>query len=270
MRPAGPRLGNGPRWDLSRAVVPKKRAKKEAVERQLKWLADIAEEYDWDAGKGESDLEWDYFEEDEEDVELEEMFQNRFHEADDQADLTRLYIEDIERENQSLHAGPGARCQKMLQRVLSGSGPRDADVQFEIDGGVGCIWAHRDMLSAASEVFAGMFESEWKDARAQKIPAPPGISLSGMRGLLEWVYIGERSARQPRHRPVPACLSRALDISQLEPLLRPLAPHWLNACTEAFRSHLGSAHLQVVRERNARRQTGASCGFFRRCLMWQE
>lgn len=186
---AGPCLGVGPRWDLRRAVAGKERVAKAAVERQLQWLRERIKALKRCPRGGNSDDEQYY---DEDDYEEDESDLEGGDRENLDAPVTREYIEQLEEELMSIRAGPDARCTKMLDQALSES--EDADVQFVFGGGQhrggGGVRGHRGMLCAGSEEFAGMFRSGMKEAREGKIPVPPGVSVRGVRGLLEWVYLG--------------------------------------------------------------------------------
>ena len=103
---------------------------------------------------------------------------------------TLEYMRQLERENESMRAGSDARGIKMLGQALSGSD--DADVQFMFEGGQPTgVRGHRGMLCAGSEEYAGMFRSGMAEAQEGKIRVPPGVGVGALRGLLEWVYLGE-------------------------------------------------------------------------------
>ena len=103
---------------------------------------------------------------------------------------TLEYMKQLEREIASMRAGSDARGIKMLGQALSGSD--DADVQFVFEGGQATgVRGHRGMLCAGSEEYAGMFRSGMAEAQEGKICLPPGVGVGALRGLLEWVYLGE-------------------------------------------------------------------------------
>jgi hypothetical protein len=162
---AGPRLGDGPRWDLNRAAAVKERVDIQAVERQLQWLRKKTNSDDEDEDEDEEDKE------------------------DLDALIILEYIEQLQNELESMRAGSDARCIKMLDQALSQS--EDADVQFVFEGGQSYLSGHRGMLCAGSEEFAGMFRSGMVEAQEGKIPVPPGTGSVSFRGFLEWLYLGE-------------------------------------------------------------------------------
>ena len=156
------------------------------MERQLQWLRERIKALKRDPLGLNSEDELYYDEDDykEEDMEVEEEDRLNLD-----AQITREYIKQLEDELAGLRAGPDARCIKMLNQALSEA--EDADVQFVFQGGQCGVRGHRGMLCAGSKVFEGMFRSGMKEARDGKIPVPPGVSLHGLRGLLEWIYLGD-------------------------------------------------------------------------------
>ena len=189
---AGPKLGEGPRWNLGRAVEGKKRVvQKEDVERELavikRMLEFLNESVDGDLWEdmighledsgclGEpSELE-----------RIEEICEEVAGAA-----TTRAYIQQLELENRILKEGSDARCTRMLQQALEGSD--DADVDFVFGSGqMGVVKGHRGMLCAGSEEYAGLFRSGMVEAQEGKIRVPPVIGVASFRGFLEWLYLGE-------------------------------------------------------------------------------
>jgi len=81
------------------------------------------------------------------------------------------------------------RCEAMLGQALSGS--EHGDVRFEFEDGRSPLSGHRAVLCAASEEYEGMFRSGMVEEQKGIVRVPPGVSESGYRGLLEWVYLGE-------------------------------------------------------------------------------
>ena len=193
---AGPKLGDGPRWNLKRAVEGKKRVEKEDVERELAAMEErsgrllaCAKQTLEAVKNSETDGEiWD---------EIQDMADYsedlwRILEVEDigDADTTRAYIQQLEEEIRILKEGPDARCTRMLQQALEGSD--DADVDFVFDSGqMGVVKGHRGMLCAWSEVYAGLFRSGMVEAQEGKIRVPPVIGVASFRGFLEWLYLGE-------------------------------------------------------------------------------
>ena len=88
-------------------------------------------------------------------------------------------------------AGLRKRCKAMLEQALSGS--KHGDVRFVLGDGSSPLSGHRAVLchSAVSEEYASMFRSGMVEEKEGKIRVPPGVSVEGYRGLLEWVYLGE-------------------------------------------------------------------------------
>ena len=82
------------------------------------------------------------------------------------------------------------RCEAMLEQALSGS--EHGDVRFVLEDGSSPLSGHRAVLCAVSEEYAGMFRSGMVEGKEGKIRVPPGVSLHAYRGLLEFVYLGER------------------------------------------------------------------------------
>ena len=192
---AGPKLGDGPRWNLGRAVEWKKRVEKEDVERELAEMEErsgrllaCAKNTLKNVQSGMQDDDWgaiDDFAENPEDL-------ARILQVEDigGAGSTRAYIQQLELENRILREGSDARCTRMLQQALEGSD--DADVDFVFDSGqMGVVKGHRGMLCAGSEEYAGLFRSGMVEAQEGKIRVPPVIGVASFRGFLEWLYLGE-------------------------------------------------------------------------------
>ena len=193
---AGPKLGDGPRWNLGRAVEGKKRVvQKEDVERELAAMEErsgtlltCAKQALENVQSEMNDDVWDT---------IEDMAQNpedlaRVLEVEDigGAATTRAYIQQLEEEIRILKEGSDARCTRMLQQALEGSD--DADVDFVFDSGqIGVVKGHRGMLCAGSEEYAGLFRSGMVEAQEGKIRVPPVIGVASFRGFLEWLYLGE-------------------------------------------------------------------------------
>ena len=191
---AGPKLGDGPRWNLGRAAEGKKRVEKEDVERELAAMEErsefVKEIDDW--------FLFIYSGIDEEELSLEEIEQEILRKWEkienvvkaDGAGTTRAYIQQLEEENRILREGSDARCTRMLQQALEGSD--DADVDFVFGSGqIGVVKGHRGMLCAGSEEYAGLFRSGMVEAQEGKIRVPPVIGVASFRGVLEWLYLGE-------------------------------------------------------------------------------
>jgi hypothetical protein len=186
---AGPKLGDGPRWNLKRAVEGKKRVEKEDVERELgliKRMLVFLRDEDNDLWEEMIDRleDSDFFEPS--DLErIEEICEEVVGAA-----TTRAYIQQLEQENRILREGSDKRCTRMLQQALEGSD--DADVDFVFDSGqMGVVKGHRGMLCAGSEEYAGLFRSGMVEAQEGKIRVPPVIGVASFRGFLEWLYLGE-------------------------------------------------------------------------------
>ena len=192
---AGPKLGDGPRWNLRGAVEGKKRlVEREDVERELglieersgRLLACAKQTLETVQNEMDDDV-WE---------EIEDMAQNpedlaRILQVEDigGAATTRAYIQQLEEEIRILKEGSDARCTRMLQQALEGSD--DADVDFVFDSGqMGVVKGHRGMLCAGSEEYAGLFRSGMVEAQEGKIRVPPVIGVASFRGFLEWLYLG--------------------------------------------------------------------------------
>ena len=76
----------------------------------------------------------------------------------------------------------------MLEEALSCG--RHADMVFELDDGTRLIGGHRAVLCCASKEFEGMFGSGMKE-EDKGVVRMRGVCASGVKGLLEWVYLGE-------------------------------------------------------------------------------
>ena len=192
---AGPKLGDGPRWNLRGAVEGKKRVEKEDVERELLLMEERSGRLLTCAKRTLENVQSEIADEDWE--EIEDMAENpedlaRILEVEDigGAASTRAYIQQLEQENRILREGSDARCTRMLQQALEGSD--DADVDFVFDSGqMGVVKGHRGMLCAGSEEYAGLFRSGMVEAQEGKIRVPPVIGVASFRGFLEWLYLGE-------------------------------------------------------------------------------
>ena len=187
---AGPKLGDGPRWNLGRAVERKERVEKEEVERDLGLIKRML----WFLKENDGDLweEMKYHLEDSgclgKPSELERI--EEICEEVAGATTTRAYIQQLEQDIRILKEGSDARCTRMLQQALEGSD--DADVDFVFDNGqMGVVKGHRGMLCAGSEEYAGLFRSGMVEAQEGKIRVPPVIGVASFRGFLEWLYLGE-------------------------------------------------------------------------------
>jgi hypothetical protein len=115
---------------------------------------------------------------------------------EDQSVKIQAYLKQLETRIETLEGGCEARCVRMLKQALSGSD--HADVQFVFHGGVGSVRGHREMLSAASEVYCSMFRSGMVEEQEGKITVPPCVGVESFRGFLEWVYLGEFSLLRPQ------------------------------------------------------------------------
>jgi hypothetical protein len=191
---AGPKLGDGPRWNLRGAVEGKKRVEKEDVERELGLMEErsgrlltCAKEALENVRSEMDDEAWEEIEDSAENPE--DLARILAVEDIGGAATTRAYIEQLETENRILREGSDARCTKMLQQALSGSD--DADVDFVFDSGqIGVVKGHRGMLCAGSEEYGGLFRSGMVEAQEGKIRVPPVIGVASFRGFLEWLYLG--------------------------------------------------------------------------------
>jgi hypothetical protein len=76
----------------------------------------------------------------------------------------------------------------MLEEALSCG--RHADVLFELDDGTKLIGGHRAVMCTASKEFAAMFCSGMQDEK-MGVVRMRGVFPSAVKGLLEWVYLGE-------------------------------------------------------------------------------
>jgi hypothetical protein len=199
---AGPKLGNGPRWNLQGAVQGKESEVKcrevmrkgcseeivlmEETSKVLKYAKKVLKKVLRHMGPEEL-MEFGL----DNDVGPEDLDSIIETETVDSADATRAYIKQLEAENRALKEGSDTRCTKMLQQALSGSD--DADVDFLIGGGsqgVG-LRGHQGMLCAGSKEYAGLFRSGMVEAQEGKIGVPPCVGAESFRGFLEWLYLGE-------------------------------------------------------------------------------
>jgi hypothetical protein len=192
---AGPKLGDGPRWNLGRAVEGKKRVEKEDVERELLLMEERSGRLLTCAKRTLENVQSEIADEAwEEIVDMAENPEDLARilevEAIGGAATTRAYIQQLEQENRILREGSDARCTRMLQQALEGSD--DADVDFVFDSGqMGVVKGHRGMLCAGSEEYAGLFRSGMVEAQEGKIRVPPCVGMASFRGFLEWLYLGE-------------------------------------------------------------------------------
>jgi hypothetical protein len=66
---------------------------------------------------------------------------------------------------------------------------RTTDMRFELDDGA-AVGGHKSVLSIASQGLTTMFESGLREDR-EGVARMPGVKSSAVKGLLEWVYLGE-------------------------------------------------------------------------------
>ena len=66
---------------------------------------------------------------------------------------------------------------------------RKTDMRFELDDGM-TVGGHKSILSIASEGLGAMFESGMEEERSGVVRLR-GFKGSAVKGLLEWVYLGE-------------------------------------------------------------------------------
>ena len=64
------------------------------------------------------------------------------------------------------------------------------DVVFELDDGSRPVGGHRAVLSCGSREFERMFKSGMRERR-EGVVRMRGVGASAVKGLLEWVYLGE-------------------------------------------------------------------------------
>ena len=74
-----------------------------------------------------------------------------------------------------------------LRQALSCS--RETDVRIVVDDGA-MIGGHRAVLCLSCEGFRAMFESGMKEDE-EGVVRMPGVGISAVKALLEWVYLGE-------------------------------------------------------------------------------
>jgi hypothetical protein len=74
-----------------------------------------------------------------------------------------------------------------LRQALSCS--RETDVRIVVDDGA-MIGGHRSVLCLSCEGFRAMFESGMKEDE-EGVVRMPGVGISAVKALLEWVYLGE-------------------------------------------------------------------------------
>jgi hypothetical protein len=67
---------------------------------------------------------------------------------------------------------------------------RHADVLFELDDGTKLVGGHRAVLCSASKEFDRMFASGMKEEETGVVRMR-GVGAAAVKGLLEWVYLGE-------------------------------------------------------------------------------
>ena len=184
---AGPRLGDGPRWDVHRAVAATEQAKLElgileelsskwrCAGELLRYIRGVVDEVVWDQIRGHSDSLEGFELDDVEDP------KNWDHDLEG----VKTDVERLETENGRLRR----RCGALLEQALSGS--EHGDVAFRFEDGRSPFTGHRAVLCAASEEYAGMFRSGMVEGQEGIFGVPPGVSEAGYRGLLEWAYLGE-------------------------------------------------------------------------------
>ena len=199
---AGPKLGTGPRWNLTGAVAGGKMMDRQKVEKELalmekksasfglmrevlSFIEDMDDGAVWKGILEAMDDRGPNFSQ--KDLAMVEEMEDL---GDGGTSSTRAYMHDLEAEIRRLRAGSDARCKKMLQQALSGS--EDADVEFVFAGGShgGTLRGHRGMLCAGSEEYGALFRSGMMEAQEGKIQVPPCVEKVSFRGFLEWLYLG--------------------------------------------------------------------------------
>ena len=86
-----------------------------------------------------------------------------------------------------------ATYRRRMGRMLEGALCRgkQTDVVFEMGDGRRVVGAHRAVLCSASAYFKGMFESGMSEDQEGVVRVPAWVGLGTLRGLLEWIYLGE-------------------------------------------------------------------------------
>jgi hypothetical protein len=192
---AGPRLGDGQRWDLHRAIATREKAKKlelsSVEELAIKWssvgelirnIQDMVDDDTWERIYDFSDMLEGF---DLEDTEVEEAWESEVDQVKTDVETMMQRLEALETENARLRS----RCGALLEQALEGS--EHGDVSFRFEDGRSPFTGHRAVLCAASEEYAGMLRSGMVEEQEGVIGVPPGVSEAGYRGLLEWVYLGK-------------------------------------------------------------------------------
>jgi hypothetical protein len=78
----------------------------------------------------------------------------------------------------------------MLEEALCCHVGKHVDVLFELDDGTKLIGGHKVVMRAASKEFEAMFRSGMKEEE-KGVVRMRGVCASAVKGLLEWVYLGE-------------------------------------------------------------------------------
>jgi hypothetical protein len=84
----------------------------------------------------------------------------------------------------------GRRTAGMLRQALSCSS-KHTNVVFELGDGSQSVGAHSGVLCSASQVFEVMLESGMLEAQEGVIQVPAWVGSESLKGLLEWMYLGE-------------------------------------------------------------------------------
>ena len=67
---------------------------------------------------------------------------------------------------------------------------RHADVRFQLDDGSRPVGGHKSVLSCVSSEFNRMFKSRMPEDM-DGVVRIRGVGLPAVKGLLEWIYLGE-------------------------------------------------------------------------------
>jgi len=198
---AGPRLGEGPRWDLGPGVSSSKddgkvRGLGHVEGLSIKWKG-VRKVFKFINRRFGDDV-WqlvENFVSRIEGLEMEDLKQSQEEEEEEEEDQDSTTVRKLKADVARLeeeNAGLRRRCGALLEQALEGS--EHGDVSFRFEDGKTPFTGHRAVLCAASEEYAGMFRSGMVEGQEGIIQVPPGVSEAGYRGLLEWVYLGESTS----------------------------------------------------------------------------
>jgi hypothetical protein len=76
-------------------------------------------------------------------------------------------------------------------RAVMCAANKEFDAMFELGDGTELIGAHRAVMCAANKEFDAMFQDSLEEDKRGLVRIPLGVCASVVKGLLQWVYLGE-------------------------------------------------------------------------------